>query len=132
MGMRKRIVLSLGMLVTLCAIGLLGLQWLTASRHHITAANIAKISPGMSQEDVQGLLGAPPGYEAPGRMCGGICLTGLDEGLWQRGKHECWVGEEVAVLVFFDAEGHVLRYLTTSSVPIVESFLEKLRRWFHL
>ena len=45
MAMGKRVLLSLGGLVVLGALGLAGVLWLTAQRHAITAENIGELLP---------------------------------------------------------------------------------------
>ena len=51
------------MLVTLAGTGLLGVRWATgpALSHQIDEAGLAHIRPGMARQEVESILGVPPG-----------------------------------------------------------------------
>jgi hypothetical protein len=58
--MRKRLLLSLGLLGLVLLGGYL-LLWLTAPRHRVSQLGWQQIEAGMTQEEVERVLGGPPG-----------------------------------------------------------------------
>ena len=123
--MRKRLLLILGCVASVLLAGYVTLR-LTAPRHRITEENFAAINKGMTEEDVVELLGVKPG----------IYASNFEEVFWPDGlnnregvRHEDWVGEEIAVWIHFDKDGHVLDKFKGYVIPGNASFLDKLRRW---
>ncbi len=127
----KRLLLSLALLLVLVVAGSVCIVWL-APRHRITAENIEKIQPGMSRQDVEALLRAPAGFEARGRKASFSLLAYVVVEMHGNSQAEWWVGEEQAVAVVFDADGHALKHLSAMAAQDTETYLDKLRRWLHL
>src|SRR4051794_21723911 len=96
--MSKRKLLLVGGCILLagCAAAL----WLQLrSRDRITYDSFATIQMGMTREEVQEILGGPPGQYVPLKMC---VLRGMDPA-------EEWDGAEAVVLVEFDKNNRVVR-----------------------
>lgn len=128
--MRKRLLLILGCLVAVLLAGYLTL-WLTAPRHHITEENVAAIKEGMTEGEVEAILGVKAG-DYSSKQTGGqfedIGTTGPDIVKSRGGKY--WVGEETGVWVRFDEAGQVADIWPGFFIPSGnESLLAKLRRW---
>lgn len=142
---RKRLLLILGCLASVLLAGYVTLR-LTAPRHRITGENIEAIREGMTEEEVEAILGAPAG-DYSSKQTGGQfpeieiiiiphrrsrpewkIITGPDLVKSRGGKY--WVGEATGVWVRFDEAGQVAEILPGWSIPSGnESFLTKLRRW---
>jgi hypothetical protein len=83
------------------------LPFLLAQPIHISEANRARIEPGMSQREVETILGAPPGDYETGRS--GIVLDPYGGGvLMNHGRIEEWGGDEGFIQVGFDEHDIVL------------------------
>ncbi|HMF15961.1 MAG TPA: hypothetical protein VKE98_02090 [Gemmataceae bacterium] len=99
---------------------LLAVFWgarLLTPRHRINRESLEKIQVGMTLEEVEAILGVPPGDYATKEI--GIA----------------WVGEEGAIHVMLNPEGRVsyLAWLEPWRELIGEvTFLDKLRGWFGL
>jgi hypothetical protein len=73
-------------------------------QHRITEATIGQIRRGMSREEIADLLAAPPGYRAP-RKTEEVCRKLMGP---LTNDSETWVGDEAAVIVFFDPAGRAV------------------------
>jgi len=149
---RKRLLLILGCLGLLLLAGYATL-WLTAPRHRITEENIEAIKEGMTEKEVEAILGAQAGDYSSKQTGGQFAeieviiipapraqpvgktrsiftgFTGPDF-VKSRGGGKYWVGEETGVWVRFDEAGRVAEIWPGLSTPSGnESFLDKLRRW---
>jgi outer membrane protein assembly factor BamE (lipoprotein component of BamABCDE complex) len=138
--MRKRLLILLVCLISVLLAGYVTLR-LTAPRHRITEENFAAIQKGMTEEEVEAILGAPAGVYGSGDKTGNYFVritripregftfrSGLDLIRTRGGKE--WVGEAISVYIIFDETGGVKEALGgffLHNVP--ESFLAKLRRW---
>ena len=101
---RTRLLLFLGCLASVLLAGY-GTLWLTNSKHRITEENIRAVKIGMTEKEVEELLGVPAGVYAPGAATGLYpfpmsCLVtpGLDmarSGRWKPGKE--WVAKDVSI-----------------------------------
>lgn len=126
--MGKRGLLSIALLVSIAVLGLLGVRLMTTPSHRIRPENIDRIRAGMTRQEVQELLGAPPGFRARGKVASPITYSGPGAS-WRDGVEEWWTGDEAAVLVFFDAQGRALHHMPLAVYPDGNSLLERLRRW---
>jgi hypothetical protein len=126
---RRRLLLEAGALALLALTGLAVLRRLPP-RPGITRANYERLREGMTVQQVEGILGGSPGNYSR--------FSDKEAGLWAldfedpelsrqyfRGR-EVWVGDELAVAVWFNDGGLVRR---KAAFDIVEpTFLERLRR----
>jgi len=123
----KRLLLIVGCLATVLVAGYVTLR-LSAPGHRITEKSFSAIQKGMTEEEVEAVLGAKAGV-VTGR-------TGIYARMWGASGIEMiknhggkeWVGENVSVYVRFDEAGRAKDVLL-GDVPGEESFLGKLRRW---
>jgi outer membrane protein assembly factor BamE (lipoprotein component of BamABCDE complex) len=124
--MRKRVVLILVVL----AIALLGgylLLWATAPTDSITADNAAKIYEGMTEPDVEQVLGGPAGvYHPDGETWAWV----LENGRITIGhRRKIWVGRAGGIRVHFDEGGRVAVSQWVDGPERSLDLLAKLRRW---
>jgi len=128
---RKRLLLIFGCLAAVLLAGYATL-WLTAPRHRITKESYDAIQIGMTEQEVEAVLGARAGVHTSRCDTGsygiGRCgdpMLGKDI---KAGKE--WVTEAVSVYIFFDENGRVARKCSGTGVAHEnESFLCKVRRW---
>ena len=100
-------------------------------RHRINPESFEKIQVGMTLEEVEAILGVPPGDYATKQhvydLWGG---DGVVLGLRHR---IAWAGDEGAIHVILSPEGRVSHKLWLDLCFIGEvTFLDKLRGWFGL
>jgi hypothetical protein len=97
---RRWLLLSVAFLAMVGVVGYLAL-WLSSPRPRINGESIKLIKVGMTQEEVEAILGVPPGNYSSGPICffppGGLTP-----------RTELWIGEESAVHVSFDASRKVV------------------------
>jgi hypothetical protein len=109
--------------------GLLGLLALyTLSEPRIDAERFEKIQVGMTPEQVQSLIGVPPGNYTHGQLkiIHDVGLEGSSD------FYKEWVGEEIAILVWLDDAGKVSRKESVQTSNLLlgrERFLDRVRRW---
>jgi hypothetical protein len=143
---RRRLLLILSLLA-LAAVGISVVLCLTQPKHRINRDTLARIQPGMTVQEVEDLLGVPPGNNSGGKneVLFGIVstytaveqlpalnqeqqvLTFEDLANLEQKK---WIGEEYAILVLFDKQGRVLVAME-GFVPSSDSVLARMRRWLH-
>jgi hypothetical protein len=135
------------MLLVAVALMLLGgagvAVWLRAPRHHITAENVKRIKEGMTQQEVEAIVGAPAGNYAAGRSFA-VYLAGPSAPRWgqrwestkDRGLGDLhaaeWLGDEAAVEVWFAQDGRACVVVPGVVVRLKDPFVNKLRRWLGL
>jgi hypothetical protein len=135
--MRKRLLLILGCLVSVLLAGYGTLRLTAPPQHRITEENIAAIKLGMTEKQVEAILGGPAGIYAFGAVTGHYpwpmhCsppITGLDLAKETGGKGKEWVAKDISIFVLFDGEGRVRRTIEGRSEIGTDSFLDKIRRW---
>jgi hypothetical protein len=96
----------------------------------INLDSFARIQPGMTQAEVEAILGVPPGdYAAAGsvRPTLGVNPNELPAGA----RREDWWAEEAAVAVWFGQDGRVVN-ATAASWTTDSPWLERVRRWLGL
>jgi hypothetical protein len=100
---RRRLLLALGVALPVAA----GAVWRFMPRQPptpgISEANCARIKPGMRKEQVEDILGGPPGIYGGGRLVDPE--ESLDTG---RAVLSEWVNEAGTVHVWFDHDGTVV------------------------
>jgi hypothetical protein len=123
---RRRLLLCVGVVACLgLAVG--GFVWLTLPPPGVTRENYERIREGMSQADVEAVLGVPPG--AYGR--GGIAEIASSNSIlvfdpsW---RTECWAGDTISIQVSFDTDGRVAWKSYSVILREQETFWERLRR----
>jgi len=133
---RKRLMLIIVCLAAVLLAGYVTL-WLAAPKHRITWDNICDIKKGMTQEEVENVLGVPPGiyssyptghYVFSDKLWGKLGpATGKDFIKKFGGKE--WVRDGVSAYVLFDENGRAADIQGGLCLVGNESFLAKLRRW---
>jgi hypothetical protein len=141
MGKRRLLLLVAAALVLLGGAGVA--LWPSPTKHHITAGTIGCIKEGMTQEEVEAIVGAPPGNYAGGRSFA-VYLAGPSAPRWGqrwestkvRGLADLhaaeWVGDEAAVEVWFAQDGRACVVVPGVVVRLKDPFVNKLRRWLGL
>jgi len=112
--------------VSLVAVVPAGLFWSTLPRHAISKQNIAMIRPGMTQKQVEALLGGPPGDYGPESVASeshGISIPLPSE------RDEAWIAGFTAVSVRFGEDGRVVSVQEFARLVGEETWTEKVQRW---
>ena len=108
--MRKRRFWLLGTAGCACLVAL-GIVWLLEFRSGITKSNYRRIREGMTLQEVQSLLGGPPGnYSRFPEKEAGLWTIDPDRPDLNREffiGREVWIGNELAVAVWFDEQERV-------------------------
>lgn len=120
--MRKRLLILLVCLVSMLLAGYVML-WLTTPRHRITLDAIEAIDVGMTEKEVEVILGAPAGNYSSLNSVEAAELLGC----YDKPGDKRWVSEKLCVGVRFDATGKVTTFDWYHYHN--NSFLAKLRRW---
>jgi hypothetical protein len=113
------------MALIVCAIGT---SLIRGPKGGITRANYDKIRLGMTQDDVEALLGCPPGDYTDGRPVMGIDSYGGSV-LMREGVMKEWWDELGIIQVGFDNGGCVLwtRFVEVSTGP--QTFIDRVKAW---
>lgn len=129
--MKKRRFLLLGMAGIACLV-LLGMVWLLKFRPGITQSNCERIREGMTLQEVQSVLGGPPGnYSRFPDKEAGLWTIDADRPDLNREffiGREVWIGNELAVAVWFNDEERVEKK-ETYQMP-KRDLLQRLRDLF--
>jgi HAMP domain-containing protein len=109
--MRKRVLLTLALLAAVLLGGYLVL-WVTAPRQRINAATTAQVRAGMTEREVEHLLGGPAGDYRTGavtldRGAGGAVPTLMDNGRFLD-RHQWWHGDDGSLWVGFGGDGRLV------------------------
>jgi hypothetical protein len=110
-----------------CALLLLGLSvTLVLPRGPINQENFKKITLGMTQKEIEDIIGPAGDYSThpPAFELDDVCLLMLD-GDSITGVE--WASDEAVISISFDSAGRLER--KSILVPMPETFLEKLRRY---
>ena len=92
--------------------------------HRINENSFALIKSGMSQRDVENVFGCPPGdYSSGGDY--------IPASQFERVSSKCkvWIGNELAVEVFFDKSDRVIKTFSSTVFFWNDSFFDKLKKW---
>jgi hypothetical protein len=111
--------------------------WMTGPKHHITRESIFRIKEGMTQHEIEEILGAPPGDYSPGDSVVAYLeppgrLSGNQVAAIAFAKKAVWVGDEAAVRVWFNNNDKAARCDYGFVVRPQISLLDKVRRWLGL
>ena len=124
MSRRRKILAGLAALFTIAAV-VVGIQWLLAPKHRINKESLELIKEGMTQKEVEDILGVPPGDYSYGGFRDLYFDTWSAEPV-----SEEWVGEETGIYVTFDPHGGRVAFVRSFNVhPSVETILTKIKRW---
>jgi hypothetical protein len=111
-----------------------GSYYFTMPAAMFTKDQCAKIKEGMNEQQVEGVLGKPPGYHAtrPGvRGVGSeLLVESSPEGVG-KGDGEidrAWIGDEGMIVVVFDGRGEVKHKWFADVVPFPDSWPARMRR----
>jgi hypothetical protein len=124
--MWRRVLLILGALGLLAVVGVLVLVWLPRPGDRITRETFEQIRDGMTLDEVEAIIGAPPGEYTTTDV---IYSEFLGSTIILRGSRDmpAWEGYQGKIVVFLDAERKV--YCRYFFDPICrESFFDRLRR----
>jgi hypothetical protein len=118
--------------LVLLACGLLAAGWvariaLAPTPHRINRENYGLIQNGITQAEVEAMLGRPSGeYQSPDTM-----VVGPFRVDWREGRRESWSTDDCVIWVWFNDEGAV-REKTLGGLWPYEShgLLDRLREWF--
>lgn len=100
----------------------------TIPRHPITREAFEQIRLGMTEQEVEAVLGGPPGDYSSGTM------TFVIEGKYRRGEGtepKDWASDEGHIRVWF-GDGKVAGRQFFDAIVIEDPFFNKLRRWMGL
>jgi hypothetical protein len=133
--MNKRWILGLSLLASL----FVGVAWLCWPQPRISPASFERIHEGMSQDQIEAIIGLPPGdyYTGP-RGIGGITSRGpfgfpcVEKGRpWgkQTGRVIIWWGNDYAIQVSFDKSEKADGWYLLHVVPAVRgsTFIDRVR-----
>jgi hypothetical protein len=130
--MRKRSLFSLACLVALLALTTVMRQTHSQARFH--PENVCKIKEGMTEQEVETLLGAPPGnYRRPRHSTGSSMSHHSLKLLRLEGDTAVreWLGEDdglyVSVLIRLDDQGKVVEIQSLRLAPRNVFWLDELR-----
>jgi hypothetical protein len=115
----RRLILMSGCLLVAGCVAMLWLQFRNQDR--INYDSYVAIHVGMPRDEVQEILGGPPGAYVPLKMC---VLRGHD-------PREEWDGAQAVILVEFDRNGRVVRkeIRTRRWEPYDPSIMGRVRAW---
>jgi hypothetical protein len=126
--MRKRLLLLL-MSVALVLLGGWLTLWPSSPQHRINRESFARIQEGMTEQEVESILGVPAGDYATARVA---IAEDYDLRVPAGAVQKQWTCDEGTILVFFYPADKVCvsRFIQVARVD--ESFLDKARRWLRL
>jgi hypothetical protein len=129
---RKRRLVALGIVLVAFAAGSVVHFYERSQRRargpFIDREHWSRIKKGMSQDEVDTTLGAPPGnYAAKGAP-----VEYFEPPLLGRKpkRRECWIGDGGLIVVAFDSDGRV--EYAQEGIPSPVSLPERVRAWFRL
>lgn len=131
--MRKRIPILLGGILAILLAGWLMLWMTRPPEHHINSDGFGKLRKGMTESEVEAVLGVPAGDYATGPIRLNVNVLGYipDTYFVFRVAEKKWVGNEAIIEVWFE-NGRVEHTRIMGVFVRSESFPAKLRRWLGL
>ena len=130
---RRQILRALTVLLAVAAVGI-GIQWLLSPKHRINKESIAQIKEGMTQKEVEDILGVPPGNYAYDGFFTSVGYSGpLGPGV-ERWPTLQWAGEEIGIRITINPHNGTVAEIEQFSVdyPTNESVLSKIKRWLRI
>jgi hypothetical protein len=126
--MRMRLLLLL-VAVALVLLGSYLTLWRTGPKHRISRESFARIQAGMTEQEVEAVLGVPAGDYATARVAIAECY---DLRVPAAAVQKQWTGDQGTILVFFYPADKVCVFRFFQVARVDESFLDKARRWLGL
>lgn len=126
----RRLLLVLG-LAGLGVAGSLVVDWLTQRPHRVNAETFLKIEPGMTEEQVYGLVGVPPGdYRRQQAIVG----TETARVAMRTGECKEWRSDHGVFWVWFDVDGKVESKRQPNMMFLLtrDSLFTRIRMWLGL
>ncbi|MCI0742907.1 MAG: outer membrane protein assembly factor BamE [Gemmataceae bacterium] len=105
-----------------------GVLWLTAGpRHRINKESFERIQEGMTEEEVESIIGVPAGDYTTGPVVVRLMLISF-----MSPQCKSWKSNVGQIVVDFDSRGLITwkRYMDVT--PVEESLWDKLRRWLRI
>jgi hypothetical protein len=128
--MRKRALAAL-IAVGLGVAGVAFWVWPDQTDGGISRGGFERIQDGMTQAEVEAILGGPPGdYSAAYVVYGGAMFVIAPHGHGPACREELWKEDGVAVVVYFGPDGTVADKMFACPAPPTP--LERLRGWLGL
>jgi hypothetical protein len=120
--MRKRLLLLLG-----CGVFVLLVVWLTFPRYRINRESFKQIEVGMTEREVESLLGGPAGNHSGYIIIHGGRHMALESLGKETAEIRTWVGDEAVIVLGFNKQGAVVwkQLIGMAREPLVD----KIRRW---
>lgn len=113
-------------LVLVVSLGLVAFGvWSGRTPHQINREGCERISVGMTEEEVECVLGKPAGYYAKGEVISAFSSSTH----WSQTKD--WISNDGEIAVTFD-EGKVVSASYNDVYDLEGSLLDKFRRWMGL
>jgi hypothetical protein len=127
---RKRLLLIIAAMVAVLAAGSVALR-LAAPRHRITLENTRTIQRGMTEKEIEEILGVRAGDYSSTKPGGTFlyhqqAVTGMELVRMRGGKF--WASDETSVWLRFDDAGRVAEVFCGSYYE-QDSLLDKIRDW---
>lgn len=130
----RYLLMAVALLIAIGVLGIILSSWWATPTHRITAEAFEQLREGQMEAEVADLLGGPPGDYTHGRKAP---LYPRGTLFWrsrvaQYPRVAGWVGEEMAILAWVDAEGRVgflqrLQVYDRSPPTLFDWFLDWLR-----
>lgn len=103
---RRRILIGLGVFMVL-ALAVLAVFMLTRAQPTIDPATASRIARGMTEAEVDAVIGAPEGSYGRGSFLGRQEFD-IFKTIGGSTKRKRWSGEDGMILVWFDSQGRVM------------------------
>ena len=124
------------LLLVFLAITASAILWVRAARHQprISIDSYNQIQEGMSQAEVEAILGGPPG-DYSSRKWAGETRVGFPGGILSIGpldndRAKNWSGEELTITLWFDPAGRVIGRSASPEVVHRATLKGRLYRWW--
>ena len=122
---RKRLLLILACFAAMLMAGYVTLRLTAPGRHQITEENCKAIQIGMTEEEVNAILGVESGDYSTGAYKEDTAYKLLI----RQGSGKAWIADDAAIRVSFNEAGKVAAICFTSGPGEPNTFLNKVRRW---
>jgi hypothetical protein len=112
----------------------LSVQWLLPT-HRIDDEHFAKLGLGMTQSEVEEILGVPAGdYRLipQGSFHGGLGPGAAFGGTQEQKERKWWVGDSVWIQIGFGSDGRAVAGYSGTTIKTEPSFMARLRHWLGL
>ena len=119
----KRLLLRFGFALLVVAVAFGLFLWFFGPEERITRANCNRIRPGMSEAQVEELLGRPG---VPSARSDGLTRKSGEEAP-AGAKQTSWRGVDSMIVVLFDKENRVIE-ANCSTFHVGETFWQRIRR----